>query len=93
MSLPLYTLRLAGLFVALSCMSGSTLEMAASSSVAVGPYHKLPDVVECAPEYGENLDTHACYKALQTMPDGRGFSQLGTFLGVQIYTFESVLGL
>ena len=62
MSLPLYTLRLAGLFVALSCMSGSTLEMAASSSVAAGPYHKLPDGVECAPEHGENLNTHACYK-------------------------------
>lgn len=87
MSLPLYTLPLAGLFVALSCMSGSTLEMAASSSVAAGPYHKLPDVVGCAPECGENLDTHACYRVLRTKPDGRGFSQPA------IYTFESVLGL
>ena len=71
----LYTLRLAGFFVGLSCMSGSTLEITAIASVTAGPYPKLPDVVECAPEYGENLDKHACYKALQTMPDGRRFSQ------------------
>ena len=71
----LHTLRLAGFFVGLPCMSGYTLEITAISSVTAGPYPKLPDVVECAPEYGENLDTHACYKALQTMPDGRRFSQ------------------
>ncbi len=71
----LSTLRLAGFFLDLSCVSGSTLEITANSSVKAGPYPKLPDVVECAPEYGENLDTQACYKALQTMPDGRRFSQ------------------
>ena len=71
----LYILRLAGFFVGLSCMSDSTLEITALSSVTAGPYPKLPDVVGCASEYGENLDTQACYKALQTMPDGRQFSQ------------------
>ena len=74
----LYTLRLAGFIVGLSCMSGSTLEITDVSSVTAGPYPKLPDVVECASEYGENLDTHACYKALQTMPDGRRFSQFAS---------------
>ena len=75
MRFSLSTLCLAGLSVDLSCVSGSTLEITASSSVTAGPYPKLPDVVECAPEYGENLETKACYKALQTMPDGRRFSQ------------------
>ena len=55
-------------------MSGSALEITAVSSVTAGPYPKLPDVVECAPEYGENLG-HACDIALQAMPDGRQFSQ------------------
>lgn len=56
-------------------MSSCTLGVTARSSVTAGPYPKLPDVVECASEYGENIDSRACYKALQTMPDGPRFSQ------------------
>ncbi len=75
MGFSLYVSRLVGLFVGLSCVSGSTLDIASGSSVNAGPYPKLHDVVGCAPEYGENLDTNACYKALQTMPDGPRFAQ------------------
>ena len=75
MHFSLYLFRLAGLFVGLSCSSGSILDMTSVSSVAAGPYPKLHDVVACAPQYGENLDINACYKALQTMPDGPRFSQ------------------
>lgn len=75
MRFPLSTVRLTGIFVGLLCIPGSSLENTATSSVGAGPYPKPPDVVECASEYGEYLDTHACYKALQTMPDGREFSQ------------------
>ena len=75
MGFSVYILRLVGLFVGLSCVSGSILDIVSGSSVNAGPYPKAHDVVGCAPEYGENLDTQACYKALQTMPDGRRFSQ------------------
>lgn len=74
MHFPIYILRLGGLFVALSCISGSILEIA-DPSVTAGPYPELHDIIGSAPEYGESLDVHACYKALQTMPDGLRFSQ------------------
>lgn len=69
-------------------MSGSTLAITPVTSVTAGPYPKIPDVVECAPEYGENLDTHACYRALQTMPDGPRFSQ---FVSRKSYPGQSAL--
>ncbi len=75
MGFSVYILRLVGLFVGLLCVSGSILDIVSGSSVNAGPYPKAHDVVGCAPEYGENLDTDACYKALQTMPDGPRFSK------------------
>ena len=75
MHFSLYLSCLAGLFVGLSCGLGSILDITPVSSATAGPYPKLHDIVACAPQYGENLDTHACYEALQTMPDGPQFSQ------------------
>ena len=75
MHFSLYLSYLAGLFVGLSYGLGSILEINPISSVTAGPYPKLHDIVACAPQYGENLDIHACYEALQTMPDGPQFSQ------------------
>ena len=79
---------LAGLFVGWLCMLCSSQEIIAPLSVAAGPYPKLPDVVGCAPQYGENLDTHACYQALQTMPDGPRFMQ---FVSRKSYHGQSAL--
>ena len=75
--------RFVGLFISFSCTfivgtlasNLTTLEIASNSSVTAGPYPKLHDIVGCASEYGENLDRRACYKALQTMPDGAQFLQ------------------
>lgn len=88
MHFPLYILHLGGLFVALSCISGSILDIASDSSVTVGPYPTLRDTTESAPEYGNSLDMHACYKALQTMPDGLRFSQ---FVSRKSYPGQGVL--
>ena len=70
-----YVLRLVALFAVLPSISGTVLDVASNSSVTVGPYPKDNDVIGCAPEYGENLDRHACSKTLQNMPDGRRFIQ------------------
>ena len=75
MHFSLHILHLVSLFVLFSCISGSILDLTSDLPVTAGPYCKLHDVIECAPERGENLDIHACYKALQTMPDGPRLSQ------------------
>ena len=82
------TLCLAGVFVGALRLPGSTLEITDVSSVSAGPYPKLPDVVECSPEYGEGLSTQSCYNALQQMPDGRQFSQ---FVSRKSYHGQSAL--
>ena len=79
------TLCLAGVLGGALRLPGSTLEI---TSVTAGPYPKLPDVVECSPEYGEGLSTQSCYNALQQMPDGRQFSQ---FVSRKSYHGQSAL--
>ena len=75
MFLSFYNFNLVVFFIILSPISGSTLGVTSGSSLTAGPYPKFFDVVGCAPEYGENLQVQACYRALQTMPDGFQFSQ------------------
>ena len=79
---------LAGVLGGALRLPGSTLEITDVSSVTAGPYPKLPDVVECSPEYGEGLSTQSCYNALQQMPDGRQFSQ---FVSRKSYHGQSAL--
>ena len=75
MHFALYILRLVAPFAVSSSISSTVLNIASDTSVTDGLYHKLIDLVGCAPEYGENLGLHACHKALQTLPDGSRFSQ------------------
>ena len=88
MRLVSYTLCLAGVLGGALHLPGSTLETTDVLSVTAGPYPKLPDVVECSPEYGEGLSTQSCYNALQQMPDGRQFSQ---FVSRKSYPGQSAL--
>lgn len=88
MHFPLYLSRRGGLFIALFRIPGSILDIASDPCVTAGPYLKPYDIVGSVPMYGKSLDVHACYKALQTMPDGLRFSQ---FVSRKSYPGQGIL--
>ena len=47
----LHISHLVSLFVLFSCILGSILDLSSDSRATAGPYPKLHDVIECAPEY------------------------------------------